>query len=136
MAKRINFELSGPTFIGIYVKDVKLASEFYQKKLGFKPFPHDFPNAVQFLTYPIPFAVIQTPAGSENVQIKRPITTPQILFKAKDSRIVHDALVENGVEILKPLKEGPFGKEFTFIDIDGYAIRIYDSDTPNSITIE
>jgi catechol 2,3-dioxygenase-like lactoylglutathione lyase family enzyme len=136
MAKKVSFELSGPTFIGIYVKDVKAAAEFYQKKLGFKPFPFNFPNAVQFLTYPIPFAVIQLPQGNDLDQIKRPITTPQILFKTKDSKIVYDALVELGVEIFKPLKEGPFGKEFTFVDLDGYAIRIYDSDIPNSITIE
>jgi len=111
------------------------AADFYQKKLGFKPFPFNFPNAVQFLTYPIPFAVIQSPPDNDLDQVKRPILTPQILFKTKDSRIVYDALVEQGVEIYKPIKAGPFGNEFTFIDPDGYAVRIYDSDMPNTVTI-
>jgi len=53
-----NFELSGPAFIGIVVRDVEAAAEFYEKKLGFRRDTDTFgaPKgmAVAFLSYPIP----------------------------------------------------------------------------------
>jgi len=34
------------------------------------------------------------------------------------------------VTILRPPSEGRFGTQFTFLDPDGYAITIYDRDSP------
>jgi hypothetical protein len=32
MSKTFSFQLSGPSFIGLYVRDVKASGEFYEKK--------------------------------------------------------------------------------------------------------
>ena len=60
----------------------------------------------------------------------RPIEAPGIWFKAAESQAVHDALVEAGVTILRRPSDGRFGRQFMFVDLDGYAITIYDRDAP------
>src|SRR5690349_18108705 len=53
-----NYEVSGPAFIGLLVRDVATSAAFYENTLGFRRDPEVFPTpAVGFLTYPIPFAV-------------------------------------------------------------------------------
>ena len=126
-----NFELSGPAFIGLLVRDAQVSAEFYEKKLGFRRDPANFPNgAVAFLTYPIPFGLTQLPPGIDRDSISRPVQTPGIWFKAADSQAVHDALVEAGVTIIRAPTDGRFGRQFTFVDPEGYAITIYDRDAP------
>ena len=125
------FDLKGPAFVGLRVRDVQAAADFYEKTLGLRRDPETFPNGgVGFLTYPIPFGLSQLPAGAEGESIPRPILSPGIWFKASDSQAVHDALVEAGVPILRAPFEGRFGRQFTFVDPDGYAITIYDRDAP------
>jgi hypothetical protein len=70
------------------------------------------------------------PADMDWDSIPRPIETPGIWFKAANSQAVHDALIEAGVRILKAPSDGRFGRQFTFMDLDGYAITIYDRDAP------
>ena len=86
--------------------------------------------AVAFQSYPIPFAVIQAPPGVDLDSLPRTRTVPAIWFKTANSQVVHDALVADGVPILRPLSTGRFGRTFTFVDPEGYAINIYDRDTP------
>ena len=31
-----NFEVSGPAFVGLFVHDVVVAADFYEKKIGFR----------------------------------------------------------------------------------------------------
>jgi catechol 2,3-dioxygenase-like lactoylglutathione lyase family enzyme len=128
------FELSGPAFIGLFVRDVVASADFYEKKLGFRRDPESFgfPGraAVAFLSYPIPFAVMQAPPGVNLDSLPRPIAVPVIWFKTANSQVVHDALVKADVTILRPLSSGRFGRQFTFVDPDGYAITIYDRDAP------
>src|SRR5579859_789038 len=132
-----NFELSGPAFIGLVVRDVEAAANFYEKKLGFRRDPENFKTpsspseAVAFLGYPVPFAVRQAPPGLNLDSMPRPILTPAVWFKTANSQVVHDALVKDGVTIFRPVSEGRFGRQFTFVDLDGYAITIYDRDAPS-----
>jgi catechol 2,3-dioxygenase-like lactoylglutathione lyase family enzyme len=126
-----NFELSGPSFVGLFVRDVDAAADFYEKKLGFRRDPEVFPRpAVAFQSYPVPFAVMQAPPGVDLDSLPRPHLVPAVWFKTANSQVVHDALVESGVTILRPPSEGRFGRQFTFVDPDGYAITIYDRDAP------
>jgi catechol 2,3-dioxygenase-like lactoylglutathione lyase family enzyme len=125
-----DFELSGPAFVGLFVRDVDASAEFYEKKLGFRRDPEAFPAGVGFLSYPIPFAVMPPPPGVDLESIPRPIRMPAIWFKTDNSRVTHDTLVAAGVMILRPLSEGRFGRQFTFEDPDGYAITIYDRNAP------
>ena len=129
-----NFELSGPAFVGLFVRDVEAAADFYENKLGFRRDPEGFrvpgTTGVTFLSYPIPFAVGQAPPGVDLDSLPRPRLVPAIWFKTANSQVVHDALVEEGVTILRPPADGRFGRQFTFVDPDGYAITIYDRDAP------
>jgi catechol 2,3-dioxygenase-like lactoylglutathione lyase family enzyme len=125
-----NFELSGPAFVGFQVRDVKASADFYEKILGFRRDPEVFPGSVAFLSYPIPFAVMQARPGVDLDSLPRPHLVPAIWFKTANSQVVHDALVEAGVTILRPPSDGRFGRQFTFVDLDGYAITIYDRDAP------
>ncbi len=126
-----HFDLKGPAFVGLKVRDVKASADFYEKTLGLRRDPAVFPNgAVAFLTYPIPFGLTQVPPGVDWDSIPRPIEAPGIWFKTAESQAVHDALVEAGVTILRAPADGRFGRQFTFVDLDGYAITIYDRDAP------
>ncbi len=128
------FELSGPAFVGLVVRDVAKSAEFYEKVLGFRRDPEGFrvPGGagVTFLSYPIPFAIGPAPAGVNLDNLPRPITMPAVWFKTANSQVVHDALVNAGVPIVRPLSTGRFGRQFTFSDPDGYAITVYDRDAP------
>ncbi len=126
-----NFEVNGPAFVGLLVRDVKASTDFYEKKLGLRRDPEVFPQgSAAFLTRPIPFGLIQAPPGVDLSSISRPVLAPSIWFKTADSQVVHDALVEAGVTILRAPSNGRFGRQFTFVDLDGYAITIYDRDAP------
>ena len=127
-----NFEVSGPAFLGLYVRDLAAAANFYENKLGFRrdTEANTWSVAVAFHSYPIPFAVIQAPPGVDLDSLPRPRLVPAIWFKTANSQVVHDALVAEGVPILRPLSTGRFGCTFTFVDPEGYAINIYDRDTP------
>jgi catechol 2,3-dioxygenase-like lactoylglutathione lyase family enzyme len=126
-----NFDLKGPAFVGLQVRDVKASADFYEKTLGLRRDPAAFPNgAVAFLTYPIPFGLTQLPPSIDWDSIPRPVQTPGIWFKAAGSQTVHDALIEAGIIILRSPSNGRFGRQFTFVDLDGYAITIYDRDAP------
>jgi predicted enzyme related to lactoylglutathione lyase len=127
-----SFELSGPAFLGLYVRDLAAAADFYENKLGFRRDGevNTWSVAVAFRSYPIPFAVIQAPPGMDLDSLPRPRTVPAIWFKTANSQVVHDALVAEGVPILKPISNGRFGRQFTVVDPEGYAINIYDRDTP------
>jgi catechol 2,3-dioxygenase-like lactoylglutathione lyase family enzyme len=125
-----HFEVSGPAFVGLAVRNVEAAANFYEKVLGLRRDPEVFPNGVGFLSQPIPFAVSPAPAGVDLDSMPRPIRFPAVWLKASNSQVVHDALVEAGVTILRPPSDGRFGRQFTFVDLDGYAITIYDRDAP------
>ena len=58
-----HFEVSGPAFVGLLVRDAKASAEFYEKQLGFRRDPEVFPTGAGFLTYPVPFGLIQAPPG-------------------------------------------------------------------------
>jgi catechol 2,3-dioxygenase-like lactoylglutathione lyase family enzyme len=124
------FELSGPAFVGLMVRDAEASAAFYEKILGFRRDPEAFPAGAAFLSLPVPFGLIQMPPGSSLEHMPRPINNPAIWFKANESQAVYEALVEAGVTILREPSDGRFGRQFTFMDPDGYAITIYDRNAP------
>ncbi len=46
-------------------------------------------------------------------------------LKADDPQGLHDRMVAAGVPITVEPFDGPFGRTFTFTDLDGYAITIH-----------
>jgi catechol 2,3-dioxygenase-like lactoylglutathione lyase family enzyme len=130
------FELSGPAFVGLVVRDIVKSASFYERTLGFRRDPENFhtgtpaTEAVTFLSYPIPFALRQAPPGVDLDALPRPLPGPAIWYKTANAQATHDALVAAGVTILRPPTDGRFGRQFTLLDPDGYPITIYDRDAP------
>ena len=115
--------LIGPDFIGFQTRDLDAARNFYRDVVGLTPSERAPPGAVVFETLPIPFA-IRTPvdgfddAGGLGVGIA-------IWFGCDDADALHAHLIERGVSIAFPPKDGPFGRYFAFVDPFGYTITAH-----------
>lgn len=124
-----NKGISGPGFVGLQVRDVAAAADFYEHKIGLVRDPQPFPKAVAFLTSPIPFAITERPptANTDTAALGGGIA---VWFKAADGQAAYEELSKAGVTILRPPYDGPFGRTFVFADLDGYSIIVYERDTP------
>ncbi len=118
-----------PGFIPIAVTDVARSAAFYEGHLGAVRDTFDFgPNAVAFVGWPT-FALSS---------VRRPgqlgpspdTTTIQLWWRASDAQALHDSVAAAGVRILVAPFDGPFGRQFTMADPDGYRITIYERDQP------
>jgi len=49
-----------------------------------------------------------------------------IWMHAPDAQGIHDALAADGITITSAPVDGPFGRTFTFADLDGYQIPLHD----------
>ncbi len=119
--------VTGPDFIALQVRDVDAAAAFYQTRLGLRRAPVSPPHAVVFETTPTSFAV-RTPLPGLDLDAVTP--TPgagvALWLRADDAQSLHDDLAAAGVPIVAAPIDGPFGRTFTFRDLDGYAITIHD----------
>jgi predicted enzyme related to lactoylglutathione lyase len=119
--------VTGPTFIALQVHDLERAATFYETHLGLRRIPSGPPGAVVFDTAPASFAVREPLPGVDlDAARPRPGIGVALWLHADDAQALHDALAAAGVEIQAPPFDGPFGRTFTFIDLDGYAITIHD----------
>jgi len=118
-----------PGFISIAVTDAARSAAFYEQHLGAVRDTFDFgPDAVAFVGWPT-FAVSS---------VRRPgqpgpspeTTTIQLWWRASDAQALHDSVAAAGVPILVAPFDGPFGRQFTMADPDGYRITIYERDQP------
>lgn len=116
--------VSGPGFISLQVRDLPRSAEFYERYLGFTRQAGP-PQAVVFDTAPAAFAVRAPLPGTdlEEAPLGRGVG---VWIHAADTMAIHDALVADGVTIASEPIDGPFGRTFTFVDPDGYAITLHD----------
>ena len=115
----------GPDFIALQVRDLPAAAAFYDR-LGLLRDPSGPPHAVVYATSPA-FALREPLPGLElDACTPRPGAGVALWLRADDAQAVHDDLVSTGVEILAPPTDGPFGRQFTLADPEGYAITIHD----------
>jgi catechol 2,3-dioxygenase-like lactoylglutathione lyase family enzyme len=115
--------IKGPDFIALQVPDVEKSAEFYSDILGLKRAPKSPPDAVLFLTSPIPFAVRKPhqPLGNQP-----PGLGVALWFLCDNSIELYAKLKAKNVTLLDEPESGPFGMTFHFKDIDGYVITIHD----------
>lgn len=118
--------VSGPDFIALQVRDVEAAAVFYEKHLGLRRAPASPPGAVVFPTEPIPFAVREPLPGVDLEAVERPGLGVALWFRTTDAQALHDRLHAAGIPILRGPEEGPFGRMFTFVGPEGYAITTHD----------
>lgn len=80
-----------------------------------------------FDTAPISFAVREPLPGVDlDVAVPRPGLGVALWLHADDTQALHDALAAAGVPVLAAPVDGPFGRTFTFSDLDGYAVTVHD----------
>lgn len=118
--------VTGPDFIALQVRDVEKAADFYETRLGLKRADGGPPHAVVFATTPA-FAVREPLPGVDlDAALPAPGTGVVLWMGADDAQAVHDRLAGDGVPITVPPFDGPFGRTFTFTDLDGYAVTLHD----------
>ena len=113
----------GPSFIALQVSDLETSARFYTEELGFDRVAQSPPGAVVFATTPIPFA-LRVPSVDLS-EVEHLGWGVALWLKADDPSALHDKLAEDGVTIVTPPFEGPFGLTFAFEDPDGYIITIH-----------
>jgi predicted enzyme related to lactoylglutathione lyase len=118
--------VTGPDFIGLQVRDLGRAADFYETHLGLERAAGAPPHAVVFATEPIAFAVREPLPGVDLDAVSpRPGAGVVLWLGADDAQDVHDRLAAHGVPIVVPPFDGPFGRTFTFTDPDGYAVTVH-----------
>ncbi|NKY86174.1 VOC family protein [Nocardia veterana] len=119
--------VTGPDFLALQVRDVPAAAAFYETHLGLRRAPVSPPGAVVFDTAPVSFAVREPLPGVDlDAVAPRPGVGVALWLHATDAQQLHDRLAGAGVSILAAPVDGPFGRTFTFADLDGYAVTIHD----------
>ncbi|HEY1350486.1 MAG TPA: VOC family protein [Ktedonobacteraceae bacterium] len=125
-----NIGISGPGFISFQVRDLAAAAAFYEQTIGLKRDPRPFPGAVAFLSTPIPFGLLEKRPEVDLDNLPLPGLGTALWLKAENGQVAYDALKNAGVSMVRDIFDGPFGKTFTFSDLDGYRVTIYDRDLP------
>jgi predicted enzyme related to lactoylglutathione lyase len=119
--------IAGPDFIALQVRDLERAASFYESRLGLRRADVSPPGAVVFATSPIPFALRQPLPGVDlDAPGARPGLGVALWLLADDAQALHDALAGAEIRILVAPFDSPFGRTFTFADLDGYAVTVHD----------
>lgn len=119
--------VTGPDFVALQVRDLERAADFYQPGWGCAGPQPARPRAVVFATEPIPFAVRDPLPGVDLDDAQpRPGFGVALWLHADDAQALRDELAAAGVPIVAAPADGPFGRMFTFTDLDGYAVTIHD----------
>ena len=118
--------VTGPSFLALQVRDIQAAADFYETQLGLTRAAQSPPGAVVFATSPVAFAV-RNPLPGTDLDSGQPGLGVALWMATEDAQGLHDRLAANGVPILAPLFQGPFGLTFVFRDPDGYAVTIHNA---------
>lgn len=118
--------VTGPDFISLQTRDLDASRAFYEHYLGLVRAQAGPPNAVVFETRPIAFALRNVVPGTDLDSAAQPGIGIAIWLHATDVQVIHDALVEDNHPIIAAPTDGPFGRTFTFADLDGYQITLHD----------
>lgn len=111
-------------FVSIQVLDMKKSEDFYMNTLGFKKGLVPNPHAIVFETGAGSIFAIRTPLVDLQHIAEKGVGI-SIWFKVPDADALFQKLQEEGVPIIKPIEDGPFGRVFMLKDPDGYAITIH-----------
>lgn len=120
--------LTGPDFVALQVRDLAASARFYQETVGLPVNPDGPPHAVVFDTSPIPFAVREPLVDLDAAS--RLGWGVALWFACDDADALYARLGAAGVTIAQPPADGAFGRQFTFVDPDGYAVTVHDSRPP------
>jgi predicted enzyme related to lactoylglutathione lyase len=118
--------VTGPDFVSLQTRDLERAADFYTRYLGLTRSQAGPPHAVVFETRPVAFALRDLVPGTDLDAVTRPGLGAAIWMHADDTQAIHDALAADGHAIVTEPFDGPFGRTFTFADLDGYHVTLHD----------
>jgi predicted enzyme related to lactoylglutathione lyase len=111
---------TGIDFIAIQVRDLEVSRRFYEKVLGLTVNPDGPPHAVVFDSRPIPFAVREPLVDLDSVD--RLGWGLVLWIDCDDVDELCERVGEAGATITQQVSDGAFGRQFGFLDPDGYSI--------------
>ena len=123
MSDLTSSKLTGVDFAALQVRNLEASRQFYTEQLGLAEATDSPPHAVVFRTAPIPFA-IREPAVDLDVSPKLGWGVA-LWFQCERADTLHARLVAYGSRIVQPPYDGPFGRTFTCLDPDGYALTVH-----------
>ncbi|MFF5567062.1 VOC family protein [Streptomyces sp. NPDC012623] len=116
--------IDGPDFVALQVRDVEAAAAYCENHLGLRRSAVSPPGAVVFDTEPIPFAV-RRPLPGTDLDAGRPGLGVALWFSTPDARALYEQLTANGVHVLTPVTDSPFGPMFSFAGPEGYVLTVH-----------
>jgi predicted enzyme related to lactoylglutathione lyase len=120
----MSISIDGPDFVALQVRDVEAAATFCEKHLGLRRTPASPPGAIVFDTKPTPFAV-REPLPGTDLDAGRPGLGVALWFSTPDTQALHDQLTANGIKVLTPISDSPFGPMFSFVGPEGYVLTVH-----------
>ena len=120
-------QIAGPDFIALQVKDLEKSRVFYRDTFGLCEALQSLSGAVVFAIQPILFAVREPlPHDEAQVQQAERLGLGMALWlHCDDPDGLYVQLQNAGVPLPQPVRDGPFGRFFTFIDPDGYRVTVH-----------
>lgn len=115
-------KVTGPDFVALQVRDLARSRQFYTERLGLAVAPQSPPNAVVFQTAPIPFAVREPTVDLGAVP--RFGWGVALWLACDDADALAASLEAAGVALVQRPQDGPFGRQFSFVDPDGYTLTV------------
>ena len=115
---------TGPDFVALMVRDLARSRGFSTERLGLEEAPQGPPDAVVFGTQPIAVDVREPAVDLDAAN--RLGWGVALWLACDDADALHASLEEHGVTILQRPQDGPFGRQFSFADPDGYAITVHE----------
>lgn len=115
----------GPDFIALQVRDMAKSRQFYVERLGLQTAPQSPPGAIVFQTAPIPFAIREPMVDLDAVE--RLGWGVALWISCDDADALATSLEQAGVDLAQQPQDGPFGRQFSVADPDGYLLTIHQS---------
>ena len=115
----------GPDFVALQVRDLESSARFYEERLGLRRAPRVSPDAVVFETETVAFAVRRPLVDLDAVgQLGWGVA---LWMGCDDAQALYESLEEANVRIAQEPFDGPFGRTFAFVDLDGYTVTVHDA---------
>lgn len=115
--------VSGPDFLALQVRDMATSRRFYTERLGLQVAPQSPPGATVFQTAPVPFAIREPMVDLDSVQWLG--WGVALWLACDDADALATSLEQAGVELAQRPQDGPFGRQFSVADPDGYLLTIH-----------
>lgn len=111
-------------FVSIQVRNLQASRTFYTETLGFAPVSEERPGVVVFQTQAGAAFAIREPQIDLDA-VSHLGWGVSLWFAHPDVEALHERVTQQGMPIVRPPQDGPFGRMFTLSDPDGYALTFH-----------